>query len=501
LFSEDVESGMEMDDKQTRRDFIKQAGLTTAGFILGLRASAGRASSARSRNNRPNILFFLPDQHRFDWVGLNPDLPLRTPNIDALAQHGVYFPNAICPSPLCVPSRTCLASGKEYDGCGVRSNGDNYPDEQTTFYTLLRKSGYHVMGCGKFDLRKPAKDWGRDGRHNVDGKCYLELWGFSDGIDNSGKHDGISGYSKGKVCPYFAYLEEKGLAKVHFDDFSKRSYPNFDNTEPTPLPEEAYADNWIAANGLKLIERAPKDRPWFLQVNFNGPHEPMDVTKRMKDRWRGINFPQPFECKDFTPAKHVEIRRCYAAMIENIDRWLGIYIEQLKKTGELDNTLIVYSSDHGEMLGDHNRWNKSVPYKQSAGVPLVVAGPGVSEGHKFEGLVTTLDLTATFLDYAGLAVPSDMDSRSMRPLLQGSSKVHREFVRSGLGPWRMVFDGRYKLIRGFDPTQKYVRAKDAELTEPVVLFDLREDPMETTDISQKLPDVVERLMKVMKSAK
>jgi len=98
---------------------------------------------------------------------------------------------------LCAPSRACLAAGKEYDRCGVGSNGDNYPVEQTTFYTLLRESGYHVMGCGKFDLRKPAKSWGCDGKHRVDGKCYLDLWGFSDGIDNGGKLDGWWPIEKG----------------------------------------------------------------------------------------------------------------------------------------------------------------------------------------------------------------------------------------------------------------------------------------------------------------
>jgi arylsulfatase A-like enzyme len=441
----------------------------------------------------PNILFFFPDQHRFDWIGQNKNLPLRTPHLDALAKRGVYFTNAISPSPLCAPSRSNLAAGKEYDHCGVVHNNVNYPVEQTTFYTVLRDSGYHVMGCGKFDLRKPAESWGRDGKQIVDGTNYLHLWGFSDGIDNSGKHDGPRAYSKGKVCPYFNFLEQKGFAQVHMDDFAKRSYPNYANTVPTPLNEEAYADNYIARNGLNLLAKTPNNKPWFIQVNFNGPHEPMDVTKQMKKVWENIPFPQPHKCKEHSPEKHVEIRQNYAAMIENIDFWLGVYMEEIKKRGELENTIIVYSSDHGEMLGDHNRWEKLVPYQPSVGVPLFIAGPGIRQNYICKQPVTIMDLAATFIDYGGAKIPKDMDSVSMRLFLAGKKDQHRKFVRSGLLSWRMVFDGRYKLIRGFDPTQKKVVAKKSDQEEVILLFDLQQDPMEDNNIAHLKPQIVKKL--------
>ena len=357
------------------------------------------------------------------------------------------------------------------------------------------------MGCGKFDMRKPSKSWGRDGRQIVDGRNYLELWGFSDGIDNSGKWDGYSAYSNGNVCPYYAFLEEKGLAEIHMDDFTKRRGKNFENTDPTQLPDEAYADNWIAGNGLELIRTAPSGKPWFLQVNFNGPHDPMDITNSMKNRWRGITFPQPNGCEKFTPEKHVQIRQNYAAMIVNIDRWLGVYIEELKNRGELENTLIVFSSDHGEMLGDHNRWAKTVPYQPSAGVPLVIGGSGVRKGVVCDAPATTLDLTATFLDYGGIPVPDDMDSRSMKPFLEGKLAWHRDYVRSGLGPWRMVFDGRYKLVRGFDKMERRVDAKKPVQEEPVLLFDRKVDPLENTNFAMKTPGQVERLTEVMKDTR
>ncbi len=480
----------------TRRDLLKVAGLGLAAVTLPGCTTVSQFSTVKDK--RPNILFLFPDQHRFDWLGHNRDLPVRTPNLDALADRGVLFANALCPSPLCAPSRACLAAGKEYDRCGVPSNGRNYPIEQTTFYTLLRDSGYHVMGCGKFDLRKPAKSWGRDGKHRVDGKCYLHLWGFSDGIDSGGKSDGVDAYRKGIIEPYTAFLAERNLAEIHSGDFRGRH--GFETTTPTLLPDDAYVDNWIAENGLELIQKAPADKPWFLQVNFNGPHSPMDITKRMKDRWQGVAFPPPNGSAEIAPQKHSEIRQNYSAMVENIDRYVGIYIEHLRKTGQLENTLIVYSSDHGEMLGDHDRWTKQVPYQPSVGVPLIIAGPGVSPAQQYKPPVTTMDLAATFLEYASVPVPKSFDSISMKPLLQGNRRSHREFVHSGLNRWRLVFDGRYKLIRGFDPANKTKQKGKTALNQPVLLFDLQQDPLENINIANDAPEIVDRLTKALDSA-
>jgi arylsulfatase len=441
---------------------------------------------------RPNILLFFPDQFRFDWVTGNlNNIPVYTPNLRRLTEAGVSFRRAIVPSPLCAPSRACLASGKAYERCGVPSNGVDYPLAERTVYSLLRDHGYYVAGCGKLDLHKATQDWG------LDGKRLLKQWGFSDGIDNAGKIDAVHSGAAVPHDPYMAYLHRRGLAAEHVADFEKRmgggpgGCPKIDSaTFPTPLPEDAYCDNWLANNGLELMKQFPKGNPWYLAVNFVGPHTPMDITPRMARRVRGRDFPQPNGCQACTPATHVLIRENYSAMVENIDRWVGIYLDRLQQRGELENTLIVFCSDHGEMLGDHNRWSKSVPYQPSVGVPLIIAGPGVKKLGWVDTLVNTLDLTATFLDYAGVARPGDMDSRSLRPFLEGKTTTHREVVSSGLGPWRLVFDGRYKLIRGFDPERRgiwlhpgdslrYVEPAD----EPLLLFDLEADPLENVNLA------------------
>jgi len=211
---------------------------------------------------------------------------------------------------------------------------------------------------------------------------------------------------------------------------------------------------------------------------------------------RNRDFPQPNGCREFTVAEHVAIRQNYAAMIENIDRWTGVFLDELRKRGELDNTVIVYSSDHGEMLGDHDRWGKTYPYAPSVGVPLVVAGPGLRRGARSDALVSHIDIGATFLDYAGVVKPKDMESRSLRPLLEGKTTKHRDVVLSGLNAWRMAWDGRYKLITGFEVGYNRGKTPENRSAGPV-LFDLESDPLENRDTAAAALEHVKRLRQAL----
>ncbi len=467
---------------------MKNAGVRLPSRREVLAAAAGFPAVARPR--RPNILLFLPDQHRFDWTPLNRALPLRMPNYSRLSKQGVEFTRAVVASPLCAPSRASLASGREYHRCGVRNNRFDYPLEQPTYYAALREAGYHVAGCGKFDLHKGSFTWGLDGRH------LLQEWGFSDGIDNAGKMDAIASGAVTPKDPYMAMLGRRGLAAAHVADFRARTGArHYANTAPTPLPENAYCDNWIGNNGLKLLRAVPRGRPWHLVVNFTGPHSPMDITKTMERACRGRTFPQPAAGpSEFPPEVHNSIRQNYGAMIENIDRWLGVYLDEIRRRGDVENTVVVWSSDHGEMLGDHGRWAKSVPYQPSIGVPLLIWGPLVQKPGVSRALVSHFDLAATFLDAAGAAALKDSDSRSLAALLAGHASTHRECVRSGLNDWRAVYDGRFKLVRGFDPTRpKPGPAAGA----PTLLFDLEEDPNETQNLAAGHPAEVIRLSNLL----
>ena len=177
-------------------------------------------------------------------------------------------------------------------------------------------------------------------------------------------------------------------------------------------------------------------------------------------------------------------------MIDNIDGWLGVYQKELRKRGEMGNTLIAYCSDHGEMLGDRNMTGKSQPYHPSACVPLVLAGPGVRKNVACDKPVETLDLTSTFLDYAGLTPPKSMDSVSLRPFLEKGSDLPRQYARSSLKGWALVFDGRYKLIVG---GWNKGETKEDDAGKELVLYDLKKDPAERNDIAENNPEIVERL--------
>ena len=426
---------------------------------------------------QPNILFFFPDQHRPDWLGGNADLPLRTPNLDRLRANGVQFINAFTPSPLCSPARACLATGRDYHRCGVNDNARNTPLSLPTYYQYLRDSGYEVACVGKFDLHKADLDWG------LDGSRMIKEYGFTRGIDNEGKWDAISSYrSRGNrpAGPYMQYLRSRGLDLKHADSM-EAGHRKHNGAWVTPLPDSAYCDNWVAGNAVRFLREFPHDQPWHLVVNFTGPHEPFDVTADMHDAWKDISLPPPHDNDTDDPCVALARRQHYAAMIANIDKHVGSMIQLVEQRGELDNTIIVYSSDHGEMLGDHGRWGKSVWYTPSSGVPLIVSGPGMQSGVCSDALVSLHDLAATFLDYAQADPLPDADALMLRDHLKGHCGKHRDHVISGLGGWNMIFDGRYKCVTGIE--------------EPPSLFDIHEDPHELRDIADRHPDMVEQLVR------
>jgi len=436
-----------------------------------LSAAASAALSAQPK--QPNFLFLLPDQWRPDWLPGDAAIPVELPHIQALAARGMRFTKVLCASPLCAPSRACLATGREYKNANVPSNQYDFPLSQPTYYQSLRNAGYHTMACGKVDLHKKTLDWG------LDGSRLLNEWGFSAGIDNAGKGDAVRSGADTPKDPYMGMLHKRSLAAAHVADFRKRRA--YDATHTTPLPDDAYCDNWIAENAKSLLAAAPKGKPWHLVVNFTGPHNPMDITASMEKNARGRTYPQPNRNTAFDAATHTRIRQNYTAMCENIDRRIGEIIAAVARRGELDNTLIVFSSDHGEMLGDHGRWGKHVPYQASAGIPLIVAGLDTRPNQTSGALASLIDISATFLDYAGLPPLSGMEARSLRPVLTGKSRKHRDVVHSALEEWRLVWDGRYKFIEGYEKEPR--------------LYDLANDPMENTNLVTSEKALANRLRK------
>jgi arylsulfatase A-like enzyme len=197
----------------------------------------------------------------------------------------------------------------------------------------------------------------------------------------------------------------------------------------------------------------------------------------MENRTR--QYPHPNQTTEFDAPTHQKIRQNYTAMCENIDKRIGEIIDEVRKRGELENTLIVFSSDHGEMLGDHNRWGKHVPYQASAGIPLIIAGLDVKPNRQSNALASLIDISATFLDYANAAKLPQMEARSLRPVLTGKTAKHRDFLVSALEEWKLVWDGRHKLIEGFHGE--------------TMLFDLEKDPFENRNLVTSEKELANRL--------
>ena len=498
-----------MNQPVSRRHFVASSLTAGAAVALQPRSSLRAAQSADkqrmlaaagggSRERRPNILFVYVDQQRPDWLGCASEypekIPVITPHLDRLAANGVRFTNAVCPAPVCAPSRNCLASGTEYHNNGGNwGNSHCFPMSRKSLYACLNDSGYHVLQAGKLDLTKgldiPFVPTTVKPKH---GKTSMSELGFTDMLEVIGKWAGEGAWGgrfttdKFPIDPYEIYLQNRGLFEAYRDDFMKRDrLGDRAYTDPTPLDDADYKDNWITERLIEMVQRVPGDKPWFAQLNLDNPHGPNDITKRMEGTVRGRAMPLPFKVDTkFTNEKHVAMRQNYTAQVENNDRLVGRFLDYLRESGQLENTLIVYSADHGEMMGDHGMFGKGKWYWQSSHVPLIVSGPGVMSGRLISDPATNMDLAATFLEYAGAPIPADMDSRSMKGLIEGRASSHRDHVLSGLGMtsngWRMVFDGRFKLI-------KYTRKGTLHL------YDRKTDPYETSDVASKHRDVVTRL--------
>ncbi|MEX0655703.1 MAG: sulfatase-like hydrolase/transferase, partial [Phycisphaeraceae bacterium] len=319
-------------------------------------------------------------------------------------------------------------------------------------------------------------------------------YGFTDAIDQSGKLDAKQWGAVdkgGPHCSYTSYLHANGQFDTYADDYQRRAQEatHFAAAWPSPLAREHYTDDFCGRTALELLDRQPNEGPWMLWVNFPGPHDPFDPPRELQARYDGVAFPEPVAGKaehlrkdgSAVPLNHQQIRRNYAAACEGIDEWVGRIMDKVAQRGELENTVVVFSSDHGEMLGDHGRFLKNVPQEGSVHVPLIIAGPGIQKGAVSDALVELIDISATLLEAAGLECPGDWDALPLGSVLRGEAADgdHREVQVSALGAWRMICDGRYKCILHEDGEPE--------------LYDMQEDPGELTNLAGDQPQRLQLL--------
>jgi choline-sulfatase len=441
------------------------------------------------QNQQPNVLFIMADQWRGDWLGAVGADFLRTPNIDRLAAQGVTMRRCYSNTPVCAPARIGLTTGLQPVRLGALSNHAFLPTRVPTIYQRFRDQGYKVGCVGKLDLAKPDDYNGPGG----DRPCVFG-WGFTHPEECEGKMHAGRGTPERPLGPYGEFLRQRGLLQRFHDDYERRKKAGFVGaSEDSVLPTDAFEDVYIGRRAAEWIEQQRGDFPWHYVVSFVGPHNPFDPPREYADRWRHADIPPatPGRASGKPPwvmerDRHISdehtmiARRQYAAAIEVIDDMIGEILNALERSGQAENTYIVFVSDHGEMLGDHGIWTKLVPYEPSVHVPCVVAGPGIEAGRTSGALAELIDVGATVCDLAGIGVMDDVDATSFAPLLRGDTEEHREDVLAVADPYKMLRTERYKLIQSADEIH----------TE---LYDLVEDPLEQHNIAADEPELTEAL--------
>jgi choline-sulfatase len=429
----------------------------------------------------------MSDQHRYDYMGCAGADFINTPNLDRLAARGVRFTTCVTNSPVCAPARIGLASGMQPPRLGALDNRAFLPRSQATYYQRLRDHGYRVGCIGKLDLAKP------DGYNGVDGDRPCAFgWGFTHPCEAEGKmHAGQTPEPKG---PYGLMLQEKGLYQKFHEDYVARRNAGWspDGSWDSVLPTELFEDAWIGEHAANWVRDIPDDFPWHYFVSFVGPHDPFDPPTEYADKYRDVEVPEPIQDemqgkpdwikhrpREATAEQVAIARRQYCASTQVIDDAVGRIMDALEERGQLDNTYIIYSADHGEMLGDHGLWTKSVPYEASVRVPLIVAGPGIEGGRVSDALVELIDLNPTICELAGLPTQENIDAESICPVVRGETDEHRENTVSAMPNFRCIRTDTHKYVRNYNDRDE--------------LYDLESDPCELNNIIDEESDLAREL--------
>lgn len=403
-----------------------------------------------STRNKPNILFIMTDQQTVSALSCAGNPYVKTPNLDRLAARGVRFTQSYASNPLCVPSRAGLFSSRMPHEIGVYGNtmdAELGNKGVPTMGELFQAAGYETAYAGKWHVHAPFP-------------AYMP---------------------KAKV-PGFTVLPQGGKDPKKIDKKTE---------QPSPV-----TDPYAAEASIKFLQQ-PHSKPFLLVVSLLNPHDicyysggmfkkmlPADPAQlppprpNLHDTGR---LPSELQAElqndrkknsGWTELQWRQYLFIYYRLVESSDRLIGQVLDALDQTGLSSNTVVVFTSDHGEMMGSHRLVLKEKLYEESVSVPLIIAPPGAAPGVDQQHLVSGLDLMPTFLDYAGIAAPASLEGRSLRPLVEGKTVPWREFVAAEtFGPEaRMIRTGRYKYIL-------FAQGENREQ-----FFDLEKDPGELNNL-------------------
>jgi len=393
---------------------------------------------------RPNVIILYTDQQRWDTINCAGFEYMHTPNLDKLAAEGVLFNNAFCNNPVCMPSRQSMLSGQYPSTIGCSTNGIEMPLDVPVLPDILKSYGYVTGNMGKLHFKNHA---------NRDHREPHPRYGFDELIlsDEPGCYDDA----------YIKWIETKAPGMV--DKCRTSTPPCYDgeafNVHPRGTqhpyvfegPEDLTHAAFVAEESCEFIKRH-KDHPFFLISGFYAPHPPLNPPQRFVDMYDPEKMPLPIMNESEQSNLGISGRRWqlskayYYAMISHVDDQIKRIIKTLEEQGLKDDTLIIFTSDHGEHLGDHGHMQKGPPGMDSCiHVPLIISYPAkINEQGRCEDLVEAVDLAPTVLDYCGVQIPPFFQGQSLFSLLQEKNYSPRS---SAFMEFKSPFEISWKTIR------------------------------------------------------
>jgi len=434
----------------------------------------------------PNVLWICTDEQRFDTLGCYGNEFVETPRLDELASTGIQFERAYCQNPVCTPSRASFLTGRYPRTTRCRQNGQPLPRDETLLPHVFAENDYRTGFSGKLHVSPHYPDASIDEREPFRPCNHgYEVRNWSHNIS---PHPGNQ---------YLQWLREQGK------EYSTTPRPESDQIVDGMSPEY-HQTTWCADRAVDFMEQY-NDEPWFFSVNIFDPHPAFHAPEGYLDRYDLDEIPLPnledgelddkpvfqrdkylgnhnrddYIYTDLDDADHRAIRAAYWAMCDLIDEAVGEMLDALERTGQREETIIVFTSDHGEMLGDHGLYKKGPYfYEPAVRVPLLLDAPTISGGDSVSDIVELVDLAPTLLDMAEIDRPAGLQGESLRPLFDSGnserqkSSAYCEFYNSNThhvdpkGYATMLRTDRYKFVA--------VHGRDEG-----ELYDLADDPTET----------------------
>ena len=438
----------------------------------------------------PNILFIMADQMAASALPFYGGKTAKVPHLEALAAEGVVFDSAYCNSPLCAPSRYVLMTGQLPTRIGAWDNAADFPADIPTFAHYLRAGGYQTALSGKMHFCGPDQLHGFEKRLTTD--IYPADYGWFPNWDDPDTrptwYHNMSSVLQAGTCVRSNQLD--------FDD-------------EVVFHAERYLYDYA---------RGKQDRPFCLTVSMTHPHDPYAITQEYWDRYDhdAIDLPQvnipeseqdphsrrlqdvyAYYDQEITEEDIRNARHAYYGACSYVDDQIGKLLKALKESGLEDDTIIVFSGDHGDMLGERNLWYKMSYFEGSARVPMIVHAPKRFQAKRVKASVSTMDLLPTFVDWAtdgqGMEYAMPIDGRSLVPHVTGQEGGHDEVIGEYCGegtraPLFMIRRGAYKYVHcAIDPDQLYDLERD-----PLELNNLANDPAHATRLAEFRKEAAER---------